>query len=508
MKHFGPLNQAVSLGGHTLVLIDAPGLVEEDYQRHARSQRYDQWTPLSGGPVEFVKSIAAGIDFAISEITMPDIYSTEKRTQPMILFSHIPLSHPESKSCGPLRERGTIRRGVGPGYQNTLDRQSTEFLLEKIRPLIVFRYLIIDQRLWPLLNSSHSGDDRDYCDYTHAISPADPDASEATLVREVTVKSFSFARNIRRPGFQLLSLAAPASPPTQSAAPTFADVPCFLPDQSVVMMSFYVPSLFITIAILVVSNAYRSRNQLRLSPFLTPISLSPHHSQSPSPAARSQSGMSPWLPMTPSWPGEEQFPLASPRTPLPALRTPNALSTPTFRTSSRPSTPNGTPLQTPKALYHNDEEEEDTMFPPQYALRQEHRSGHGAAAAWPSGYGEEGHEDEFVIVDDKATTTKKEHEHQRQTSHFLPAPGNKPSERKNWSYSWTFVFRGRRRRMTISPPDLSSMDLFRDIANDLWNWSGPRSRGRRGGLWELAADIISVAWPAALVWVFIMRWMF
>lgn len=75
------------------------------------------------------------------------LYSTGERTQPIILFSHIPLSHPETKSCGPLREQGTIRRGVGPGYQNTLDRQTTEFLLESIRPLAVFRYASINQLL-------------------------------------------------------------------------------------------------------------------------------------------------------------------------------------------------------------------------------------------------------------------------------------------------------------------------------------------------------------------------
>ena len=66
MKHFGPVNQAVSIGGHNLVLIDAPGLVEEDYQRHALSQGYGEWKPLSGGPVQFVKSIAAGIGHSVS----------------------------------------------------------------------------------------------------------------------------------------------------------------------------------------------------------------------------------------------------------------------------------------------------------------------------------------------------------------------------------------------------------------------------------------------------------
>lgn len=212
--------------------------------------------------------------------------------------------------------------------------------------------------------------------------------------------------------------------------------------------------------------------------------------------------------MTPSWPGEKDgLPRVSPRTPLPTtLRTPKAFSTPTFRTSSRPATPNDSPLLTPTVLVHHDEEEDDAMFPPQYALRREHRPGH-SPNTWPSGYDEEDHEDEAVIVDEKATPVKKEHGHKRTTSYFLPAPGNKPAERKSWSYSWTFVFRDRRRRMTIRPPDWSSLMSLLDVANDLWSRRGIRMR-RRGLLWSLAADGISVAWPAALVWGVIMRWMF
>jgi ethanolamine phosphate phosphodiesterase len=68
MKHFGPVNQEVSIGGHTLVLLDAPGLVEEDYQRHGQGHGYDQWKPVSGGPVEFVKSIAAGTGLIIFKV--------------------------------------------------------------------------------------------------------------------------------------------------------------------------------------------------------------------------------------------------------------------------------------------------------------------------------------------------------------------------------------------------------------------------------------------------------
>lgn len=64
----------------------------------------------------------------------------EPSTDPTILFTHIPLHRPETKSCGPLRERGGyIHRGVGRGWQSTLGKQTSEFLLKSLRPVAVFR---------------------------------------------------------------------------------------------------------------------------------------------------------------------------------------------------------------------------------------------------------------------------------------------------------------------------------------------------------------------------------
>jgi hypothetical protein len=57
----------------------------------------------------------------------------------VILFSHIPLSRPDGADCGPLRERGTLRRGSGIGYQNTLGRQMSQALIKDIKPVVVFR---------------------------------------------------------------------------------------------------------------------------------------------------------------------------------------------------------------------------------------------------------------------------------------------------------------------------------------------------------------------------------
>ena len=57
-----------------------------------------------------------------------------------ILLTHIPLHRPSGSDCGPSRERGTIRTGRGSGYQNTLSPEISAFLVERIRPVLVFRY--------------------------------------------------------------------------------------------------------------------------------------------------------------------------------------------------------------------------------------------------------------------------------------------------------------------------------------------------------------------------------
>ena len=139
--NFSPLNFKSSVRNHLFLFLDAPGLVEEDYQRTAQSKQYNDWEPLPGGAVEFVKENAAGMLYHSRQwVTHTLIDTTPGRgNKPIMLFSHVPLGRPDTRSCGPLRERGTIRRGVGTGYQNTLGKETTTFLLETLRPSAVFR---------------------------------------------------------------------------------------------------------------------------------------------------------------------------------------------------------------------------------------------------------------------------------------------------------------------------------------------------------------------------------
>jgi hypothetical protein len=58
--HFGRPNQHLAVGNHSLVLLDAPGIVDEDYMRAGHGTSFEEWIPLRDGPIEFIKGLAAG----------------------------------------------------------------------------------------------------------------------------------------------------------------------------------------------------------------------------------------------------------------------------------------------------------------------------------------------------------------------------------------------------------------------------------------------------------------
>jgi ethanolamine phosphate phosphodiesterase len=60
------------------VLLDAPGLVEEDYRRVAAKKTFENWTPHADGALELLDAVASN-----------------ENLDPVLLFSHIPLHRPE-----------------------------------------------------------------------------------------------------------------------------------------------------------------------------------------------------------------------------------------------------------------------------------------------------------------------------------------------------------------------------------------------------------------------------
>lgn len=430
LKSFGPFNQRVDIRNHSFILLDAPGLVDEDYQRSAYGVGFEKWHAIPEGVVSFVRDI-------------------KRDVRPLILFSHIPLSRLDTASCGPLREKGTIRRGVGHGYQNTFGKQTTTFLFGNLQLSAIF-----------------SGDNRDYCDYTH----------DHNNVREVTVKSFSMSNHIRRPGFQLLSLVNPSS---SSTTQSFLDTPCLLPDQYGIYSSLYVPFFVFSAVVLLVLNLRRSRrggvHQIE------PLIVSPHNGSSPSSSGHSTPVPHPesdvWSPYTPAT-------LVSPRGILPSsLRTANGHGSPAAFRASRPVTPLASPFL-PPAIY-TPEEEDESMYPTQYVVRRDGRS--QDTDSWSSGH---------------------ERISDSQIPHFTSAPGWKPTVKRGWSWSWTFVFRGRRRRVTLRVPEFARGAFSEVQAWSIGRGDKPMLVRHRGVLYMTMMDVFSILWPAAILWVLVTWWMF
>ena len=149
-----------------------------------------------------------------------------------------------------------------------------------VRSIEADRRFQVNYLLFKSLNSKlhlwfDSGDDHDYCEYTHYSDPLDDEPRLA--IPEVTVKTLSMVMNVRRPGFQLLSLA-----PTQlrdHGIPTYKDAPCLLPDQLRIYLNIYLPLLAVSIVFVCMANfsfssSWRSSSVEKLSSIEYPMSSS------------------------------------------------------------------------------------------------------------------------------------------------------------------------------------------------------------------------------------------
>lgn len=124
-------------------MFDAPSYADEDAKRHGQKKSIEEWLPIPGGSLEFMKRFTSGRFHFIAEKKAYLFLNTSSfeatRTDPVILFSHIPMYRHDGKGCGPLREKGTLRPGVGLGYQNTLEKHASKRLLEALKPIVIFR---------------------------------------------------------------------------------------------------------------------------------------------------------------------------------------------------------------------------------------------------------------------------------------------------------------------------------------------------------------------------------
>ncbi|KAJ4296280.1 hypothetical protein N0V90_006325 [Kalmusia sp. IMI 367209] len=151
---------------------------------------------------------------------------------PTILLTHVPLFRMPGTPCGPMREkypptpvgkgedplekdeRNAISVSGGYQYQNVLHREITVDIADKVGDI---RY-------------AFSGDDHDYCEVLHRAY-----TSGGGGIKEITVKSLSWAMGVRHPGMVMVSMWNPVdkrgNPLSGDASSTLQTHLCLMPDQ-------------------------------------------------------------------------------------------------------------------------------------------------------------------------------------------------------------------------------------------------------------------------------------
>ena len=207
-------------------LDDVHSLIERAQSRSLTSKANDPYSRKFEHTVRSDSSIETAIAIDQAEL---------KAKLPAILLTHVPLYRDPGTPCGPLREhwppsldgmgipaevdkRNAIDISAGYQYQNVLTTDVSKMVTDKIGDL----------------SYAFSGDDHDYCNVLHTDYK-----SSGNGIREITVKSMSWAMGVRKPGFVMLSLWNPVHDTNRSdqeyekwnAQGTLQSELCLLPDQ-------------------------------------------------------------------------------------------------------------------------------------------------------------------------------------------------------------------------------------------------------------------------------------
>lgn len=224
---FGDSNRIDIIGNHTFVSVDSVSLSANDQE----GSDENIWGPAMqflNGAADAIKQevdhhikhkedrhlegvrhahLVEETDNSIAEQAIPAKQISGSADFPTILLTHVPLHRTQGTPCGPLRERRppsipppgqkgpvnpdnpnslTIDGGWGYQYRNFVSPSLSSFILESLQGKV---------------SRVFSGDDHDYCEVVHRAYP-----SPGKGVREITVKSISWAMGVRKPGFLLASL--------------------------------------------------------------------------------------------------------------------------------------------------------------------------------------------------------------------------------------------------------------------------------------------------------------
>ena len=277
--YFGEGNRVDIIGNHTFVSLDSVSLSAKILPDEAFQ---DIWKPAAKfldtiGPrmktavrteldqrknhaqhAHYSHSVVDTADLGADEL--PKLKVKDAADLPTVLLTHVPLYREKGTPCGPLREhwppsngedgkplavdeRNAITVAGGYQYQNVLHHDITKEITSKIGNI---KY-------------AFSGDDHDYCDVVHRGYPSNGG------IREITVKSLSWAMGVRRPGFVMASLWNPIDKDGNSlltgaeGQKTMQTHLCLLPDQLGLFIR-YALMLSFTLSILLFRAGYMASN--------------------------------------------------------------------------------------------------------------------------------------------------------------------------------------------------------------------------------------------------------
>ena len=234
--YFGEGNRVDMIGNHTFVSVDTVSLsakgqsdpTSEKQGLDAYTRIHQIWEPVE----QFIASAKAqkaravdrelrlqseGSEYEklaheILELDDPLAKKVHMKLDPVadvpsVLLSHVPLWRDPGTPCGPLRERwppsnpkagsdevpikdgrNAISNVYGYQYQNVLAEDISKMLVDQIGDI----------------EYAFSGDDHDYCELVHHGY-----SGRNGGIREITVKTVSWAGGVREPGFLLVSLWNP-----------------------------------------------------------------------------------------------------------------------------------------------------------------------------------------------------------------------------------------------------------------------------------------------------------
>jgi ethanolamine phosphate phosphodiesterase len=288
--HFGDSNQINVIGNHTFISLDTPSLsAASQFMPEGGETPLSKMTELTHiwhPTMQFLEDLREPVEKAVAD-ALDDYYSPQdvksgyahtvvdpsddgledpetsgskqkKPLLPVVLLSHVPLYRNPDNDCGRNRESGhTIPIRAGYQYQNVVTRSLSNTIVSNVFKAGELIHMF-------------SGDDHDYCDVDHRYNIGEPEdgssrKSAIKTVKEITVKSFSWAMGVRRPGFQLVSLWNPIDENGETVGtplPTIQSHLCLLPDQLSIFIR-YAQLLGLTLAVLVLRTivlSFRSPN--------------------------------------------------------------------------------------------------------------------------------------------------------------------------------------------------------------------------------------------------------